>query len=52
VPGAAKVALTVVAALTVTLQVVLAPVQPPPNQPVNTEPPVAAAVNATPVPAG
>ena len=51
VPGAAKVALTAVALLTVTLQVAPVPLQPP-SQPVNTEPPVAAAVRTTGVPAG
>jgi hypothetical protein len=45
-----KVAVTVVAALTVVLQVGTVPVQPPPLQPPNTAPRSGVAVNVTTVP--
>src|SRR5215831_3319694 len=48
--GTANVALTLWAALIVTVQVLVVPVQPPPLQPVNSEPAAGAAVNVTMVP--
>src|SRR5215470_8726910 len=48
--GKANVALTLWAALIVTVQVLVVPVQPPPLQPVNVEPAVGVAVKVTAVP--
>jgi hypothetical protein len=47
-----KVALTFVSALSVTVQVVVVPLQPPPDQPANVEPLAGVSVSLTVVPAG